>query len=253
MEIIFDSLGKEIYSLDGQQRHKGYIMKWYLISPFCKQWSRNRVPDSERVKEMIEYHNKGGYIPRMIHLADTKEEGIVCYDGNHRKEVFNNCNDKSLECIVDVVFDASQNDVFDVFNNINKSIQLPAIYVEDLHDKDIKTNILRLVKVYETKYKPFLSTSIRCHAPNFNRDVFIDNIYNIYKYFHGVVDISEIESALIILNTEYSQGRLCRSHSFYKQTVIEKCKKYNMFLFLERYISPEIIEQIMNKSYMYCV
>lgn len=119
MEAIFDSLGQSIYNFNG---HKGYMIQWKLIAPFCKKWSRNRDPDIERVNEMVEYYHKGGYIPRMIHLAELKDEGMVCYDGNHRKEVFNMCNDEAVMCVVDVLFGATQNDVYKAFNNINKSV-----------------------------------------------------------------------------------------------------------------------------------
>ena len=137
----------------------------------------------ERVNEMVEHYHKGGYIPRIIHLAEIKDEGIVCYDGNHRKEVFNKCNDDGVMCVVDMMFDATHNDVYKAFNNINKSVQLPAIYIEEGgDDNNVKAEIVKLVREYETKYKPFLSTSSRCHAPQFNRDTFTDNIYNLTRH-----------------------------------------------------------------------
>lgn len=243
MEAIFDSIGHSIYNFNG---HKGYMIQWKLISPFCKKWSRNRDPDMERVNEMVEYYNKGGYIPRMIHLAEIKEEGIVCYDGNHRKEVFNICNDEELMCVVDIIFNATQNDVYKVFNNINKSVQLPAIYIEETSDNDIKTKIVNLVKEYEIKYKPFLSTSSRCHAPHFNRDVFTDNIYSIYKFLGNTISIEHIGTTLEKLNNEYARGRLCLPHSSYKQSVVDKCKKYNMWLFIEKIIPFEHVERLIN-------
>ena len=244
MEAIFDSLGHIVYNIKG---HKGYMIKWKLISPFCKKWSRNREPDIERVNEMVEYYNNGGYIPRIIHLAEIKNEGIVCYDGNHRKEVFNICNDDNFMCIVDIMFNSTQNEVYNVFNSINKSVQLPAIYIEDDGDENIKYEIIELVKKYEIRYKPFLSTSTRCLAPQFNRDVFTDNIYDIYKSFSKLITIKNIENILDMLNEEYSQGNICRPHSSYKKSVVDKCRKYNMWLFIERIIPIEHIEQIINK------
>lgn len=242
MEAIFDSLGKSIYDING---HKGYMIQWKLIAPFCKKWSRNRDPDMERVSEMIEYHNKGGYIPRMIHLAEINDEGVVCYDGNHRKEVFNNCSDDSVMSIVDVMFDATQNEVYKAFNNINKSVQLPAIYISDTDDdNNIKAEIVKLVKIYEVKYKPFLSTSARCHAPHFNRDSFTDNIYNIYLSFGKVIGVEEIGKLLELLNYEYSRERICRPHAIYKQALLEKCRKYNMWLFIERTVPFEHLETL---------
>lgn len=248
MEAVFNSLGNLIYNIHG---HYGFIIKWKLISPLCKKWSRNREPDMERVKEMIDFYNKGGYIPRMIHLAEIEEEGIVCYDGNHRKEVFNLCNDEEIMCVVDVLFNSTQNNVYKAFNNINKSVQLPAIYIEEQNDDNIdssvKNEIVNLVRSYETKYKAFLSTSSRCHSPNFNRDTFTDNIYNIYKSFGCAISVSQIGNLLSLLNIEYSKGKMCSSHSYHKQQVIDKCKKYNMWLFIEKTIPFEHIDRLFNE------
>lgn len=205
------------------------------------------INDMGRVREMIDHYNKGGYIPRMIHLAEIKEESVVCYDGNHRKEVFNQCNDDTALCIVDVMFSACQNDVYKVFNSINKSVQLPAIYIEEPTSdaNNAKEAIINLVKSYETKYKALLSTSARCHAPNFNRDGFTDNIYNIYLEFNRTLSIEEIGELLEKVNKEYAQGRLCRPHSMYRPAVIEKCKTHDMWLFIDKTIPFEHIVRLM--------
>lgn len=243
METIFDSLGQPIYNANG---HKGYLIKWKLVTPFCKKWSRNRDADMERVKEMIDLYHKGGYIPRMIHLACLGDEGVVCYDGNHRKEVFNAISedDDDLVCLVDIIFNATHNDVYKAFNNINKSVQLPAIYIEECNENDVKAEIIELVRQYEVRYRGLMSTSPRCHAPNFNRDTFTDNIYTIYKSYGGKKSIAEIRIVLDKLNEEYAQGKICRPHSMYKDTVIQKCKKHNMWLFLEKCIPIEHVELI---------
>lgn len=239
MEVIFDSLSKPIYDIN---HHKGYVIQWKLIAPFCRKWCRNRDPDLERVNEMVEHHKKNGYIPRMIHLAEIKGEGIVCYDGNHRKEVFNMCSDESVMCIVDIMFDTNDDEVYKAFININKSVQLPAIYMDEINtDASIKTDILNLVRGYETRYKEFLSTSSMCHAPHFNRDTLTDNIY---KSFGGTISIEQIGKLLNRLNIEYSQGRICRSHLLYKEPLLNKCRKYNMWLFMEKTIPFEHVEKM---------
>lgn len=110
METVVESLGTNIYE---SNHHKGYLILWKLIAPMCKKWSRNRAPNVERVKEMFDYHvNADGYIPNTIHLAELSDEGLVCYDGNHRREVFNMCNaqGKDIICIVDIMFNATQSD-----------------------------------------------------------------------------------------------------------------------------------------------
>lgn len=207
-----------------------------------------------RVDEMLEYYNNGGYIPSIIHLAELQDEGMVCYDGNHRKEVFTKCLDDKNVCIVDVMFNTTQLKVYESFNNINKSVQLPAIYMEDPTeehsvDSSVKEDIIKLVKEYERKYKPFLSTSARCHAPHFNRDSFVDNIYTIYQSFNKLVSIEDIGIFLELLNKVYSTDQMCRPHSSYKVNVIEKCKKYNFWLFIDRQIPFEHVAQVAKFEY----
>lgn len=241
MDVVLQTIGKQIYH-DGN--HFGFLVKWKLIVPLVKKWSRNREPDMERVQEMLDFHVKGGYIPKLIHLAELQDEGLICYDGNHRREVLNR-SDCNVECIVDVMFGASPRDVYIAFNNINKSIQLPAIYLEDVHDDaSIRNDIIALVKTYERDYKSFLSTSSRCHSPNFNRDTFVDNVHNLYKSFNKTLTIAQIAVLLKKLNEKYAQGELCRPHSLYKSHVIDKCKKNGLWLFLERYVPFEHVECI---------
>jgi hypothetical protein len=241
MEPIFTSIGQEIYNI---KSHKGYLVQWSLVAPLCKKWIHNRDYDNERVKEILNYHCNGGYVPRVIHLAEIEREGLVCYDGNHRREVFDRCTDESIMCVVDVMFRTTQSCVFKAFNNINKSVQLPAIYLEESIDSCVKDDILKLVRMYETEYKAFVSTSTRCHAPQFNRDAFVDNIDSIYKAFHGVVSIIEIGTVLRELNVQYCNQNMCRPHSAYSVSVIEKCRTKKLWLFLEKTIPFVHVERL---------
>lgn len=247
MDQIFKSLGKELYV---EKNHRGYLIQWNMVAPLCKKWSRNRDADQERVEEMLAYFKKGGYIPRIIHLAEVSGEGVVCYDGNHRREVFTRCKDEDITCIIDIMFNATQNDVYTAFNNINKSVQLPAIYLEDSNNgnQGVKEDILNLVREYEVKHKPFLSTSSRCHAPHFNRDAFVDNVDQIHKSLGGAISISEIKRALDMLNIEYANGNMCRPHSSYKSHVLDKCRKHNLWLFVDKTIPCEHVQRVLKIS-----
>lgn len=249
MDQVISTLGQHLYSNYG---HHGYIVRWDLISPLCKKWSRNRDSDATRVQEMLEYFHKGGYIPMHLHLAEVQGEGLVCYDGNHRREVLNALSadeQTNAMCIVDIMFNASQSDVYKAFSNLNKSIQVPAIYVEDGFRPSVKDEILTLVKSYEAKYKPMLSASPRCFAPHFNRDTFTDNIFEIYTHFNGLYSISDIAKVLERLNTEYAKENLCSLHTSFKPHIIEKCKKHDLWLFMNgRKIPVEHIKALIHNA-----
>ncbi len=227
---LFNKIGKLLY-VDGT--HYVYSLNWPTIAKFCKKWSRNREPDMKRVTEMIAYHKKGGYIPRHIHLAHILEEGLVCYDGNHRREVFEKIGD--VTCIVDVMFNATQESVYKAFDDINKSIQVSAIHL--IIDETVKTDIENLVYHYTVTYPTYVSTSARCLAPNFNRDRLSENLYDVYQSFDGRVSIEEIACMLDVLNNANKSG-LFNPHDKYNRKVLNKCEKGGLWLFLEKTISP---------------
>jgi hypothetical protein len=240
MENIFSSFASKIYT---HGKHVGYILKYKHLKPLCKKWSKNRQPDMTRVRDMYEY---GGYIPKLIHLAELPEEGLVCYDGNHRREFLQMVDDGETDCIIDVMFNATTEEVVESFQTINKAVDVPEIYLED--SMNIKDDVLELVKKYETGYKSFVSKAAKCRSPNFNRDVLTDNITKIYRYLNGTKSIKEIGELLNILNTEYAKNKICRSHENYKDTIIQKCKKYDLWLFLEREIPCEHVERVARKK-----
>jgi len=256
MEVIFKTLGNHIYT---QNNHHLFVIEWPKIAPLCKKWKRNRDCDKSRIDEMEVRYNEGVYIPKLIHLAEVENEGLVCYDGNHRRELFTRVLKQSegSECIVDVMFNASQHDVYTAFENINKSVQLPAIFLDDEEeeesgsknkDKDnLKNDILGMVRTFEVKYKPFLSTSSRCRAPQFNRDSFIDNVYDIIRRFDYTISVDEIYQCILQLNREYGKGNMGRPHSAYTKRVIEKCSKYDFWIFLENSIPFEHVKNIHDK------
>lgn len=81
--------------------------------------------------------------------------------------------------------------------------------------------------------------------------MYVHNVRNIvvfckvYKAFSNEVTIDKIKVLLERLNNEYSLGNMCRPHTCYKSNVIDKCKKYNMWLFIEKTIPAVHIEQLL--------
>ena len=241
LKAVLDARGQRVYLNSG---HVGYAIQWSVLSPLCRRWSRNRDVDAARVAEMLHFHQSGGYIPRIVHVAHVPEEGLVCYDGNHRRHVFNALCDAAAEdvhVIADVMFRASAADVCVAFYNVNKAVQVPAVYLEE---SDTKDDILALVKTYEQEYQAFVSTSSRCHCPNFNRDSFIDDVDAIHKYFNGSVSVNQIGMLLKRLNAAYASA----SHPRLKSGVLEKCRKHNFWLFIERHIAPRHLEALLSTS-----
>ena len=223
-----------IQPLNTNGNHSTFIIEWNLIAQLVKKWSRNRDSDNNRVKEMVEYYNSGGYIPFVMHLAYLEDEGLVCYKGNTRREVCNSVNNNSLKVIIDLMHPATQQSVLETFNNLSKSIQLPVLHLSE--SKNVKGEIITLVETYETTYPLFISTTGRCNRPHFNREIFIENVHEIYTHLDSQVSVKDIGLLLTRLNKCYSQQELCNKHATYTKNTIDKCKKYGLWLFLERKI-----------------
>ena len=247
MQSLFEAIGRKTYDIKG---HTGYAVKFSEFKKIpIKKWSGNRDPDMGRVNEMVELYKKCnmGYFPLQLHLAVLDDEGIVCYDGNHRRETLNRLElPDELNISIDIMFHANRSAVYKAFENINKAVSVPAIYFEEEDNTSyrIRDEINKLAREFESKYKDHVSPSSRFRKPNFNRDVLSDNIFQIYNDLNRTVSIREIGMYLDRLNTEYSNGNLCKPHSNYSSPIIDKCRKNNCWLFLERTIPTEHLQQL---------
>lgn len=219
-----------------ENNSKCYLVYWnkYLFDN-CGKWSGNRDVDISRVDEMVEFYEKGGYFPPLIHVAfDCKNEPFKysCYDGNHRRECFNRLFDKGIKvkCFVNVLYNAKIKQIYREFENLNKAIQVPALYFDTSFENDetenniykIRQEITDLVKKYVTKYPSFVKSSSKNQVPNFNRDKFSDDIFEVYNSFNGEKSIDDIEEILELLNRYYRKNQLCTDHSKFSSKVIEK-------------------------------
>lgn len=243
MEVLFNSLGTQLIK---RGRHITFLVDWNVVKPIVKKWSRNRDPDMERVTDLLTHVSNGGYFPPMLHVADLEGEGLVCYDGNHRREALNAIANPP-KVIIDLLTTASQKDVYDAFEALNKSVQVPAIYFDEpsINTSNVREEILALVKKYESKFKSHVSPSARCHAPQFNRDMFVDNLYKIWTTLDGCLNVHELENGLDTLNNMYSQERICRPHSAYKPKVVQKCLETGLWLFIDREIPVDHLRTVM--------
>ena len=244
MDSILQSIGTTVLEY---HNHKIIIAEWSLVGPILKKWSRNREADSLRVQEIANHVRQGGFVPPVLHVADLKEEGLVCYDGNHRRAAFMQVSlPVGFKVVLDVLCNATQRSTFECFENLNKCVQVPAIYVDDNDDNHrVKEDILSVVQRFEKEYKPFLSTSNRCNAPNFNRDHFVDELYDFWKDYHGTFSIAEIESGLRDLNSLYSNKKIDLHTDKMKSSVLKKCQKHQFWLFKERRLNTDHLKQVL--------
>ena len=247
MDSILQTVGTTVLEY---HNHKIIIAEWSLVGPILKKWSRNREADSLRVQEIANHVCEGEFVPPVLHVADLKEEGLVCYDGNHRRAAFMQVSlPTGFKVVLDVLCNATQRSTFECFENLNKCVQVPAIYVDDSDEShSVKEDILCVVQRFEKEYKPFLSTSNRPNAPNFNRDNFVDELYNFWKHHHGTFSVAEIELGLRDLNSLYTNKKIDPHTSKMKSSVLKKCQQYKFWLFKERHLNTDQLKQVLQSK-----
>ena len=85
-----------------QGLHTIYLADSHIIVQNSKIWSRNRPPDELRVNEITKYIQQNNYVDGIIYLANLKDEGLICYDGNHRRSALSKL-DKSYKIFINVL------------------------------------------------------------------------------------------------------------------------------------------------------
>lgn len=247
MDSILQSIGTTVLE---HHNHKVVVAEWSLVGPVLKKWSRNRDADERRVQDIMNHILTGGFVPPILHVADVIGEGLVCYDGNHRRAAFMKVPlPEGFKVVLDILCNATQRSVFECFENINKSVQVPAIYTEDIGSTSVKQDILGVVQQFERQYKAFVSTSNRPNAPNFNRDVFTEALYNFWKDHQGSYSVHDIHEALKLLNTLYDTGKINVRVNSMKPGTVKKCQQHHFWIFKDRHLNTEHLQNILNNKY----
>lgn len=175
-------------------------------------------------------------------MAYVEGEGLVCFDGNHRREALSRMEwGDEFSVFLDVLLNATPRDIFCCFDALNKSVQVPLVFVDDNNVREV---VLGAVREFELLYKPFVSTSSRCHAPNFNRDAFVDALYDMYRSLEGKYSLPEIIAALHHLNREYGNGKFGPT----RHNIKDKCDKHSFWLFRERRINTDHVLLILQQK-----
>ncbi|CAK7994534.1 Hypothetical protein POVR1_LOCUS58 [uncultured virus] len=196
-------------------------------------WMGNRPADLKRVDELRIHMKETHRCPGTICLAIVKNQ-VVCYDGNHRRLAL---TDEIPHVCVDVMISATDEMVKKEFENVNKSIQVPVLYINPQVDTAaVKNEILSFVKVFTTRYHAHVSGSRNPNRPNFNRDVFIDDLTELSLLHRDDSDIKVLLGNITKLNVAYSEGKLISKAGKGKTSnMIEKCEASGLWLFLDNY------------------
>jgi hypothetical protein len=210
-------------SHDDQGNHTVYWMPYTtFIKLKVKMWKYNRPCDEERVAEIREWISESKRVDGVIYLACVDDE-LVCYESNHRRLAL-----EGLEglhnILVDILWDATDEDVKKEFQRLNKAVSVPELYVASnpvVTDASLRPIVDDFCNRFKTHKKP----SPRPHRPDFNRDKVFDLFYRLCDELK--ITPKELMERIAKLNAQMAT----RDKSKLSPKVIEKCTETGLWLF----------------------
>lgn len=224
MNIYKDYLSNpENASSQNQGNHTVYWMNHVTFTKLkIKMWKYNRPLDEDRVKEIREWIAESKRVDGVIYLACIDGE-LVCYESNHRREAL-----KGLEglhsILVDILWDATDEDVKKEFQRLNKAVSVPELYVTTAPTVS-EAELRPAVEEFCDRFKAHRVTTKHPQRPNFNRDMIFDQFYRLC----GELQIGPRE--LLERIARYNTALSTREKDKLSAKVIAKCTESGLWIF----------------------
>lgn len=207
--------------------HGSHYIYWVPLNIFndlgIERWKHNRPPDAERVAEIHAFIKESGRVDGMMYLACINKK-LYCYESNHRREALVGITDVA-PILVDIMWDATHEQVTAEFRRLNKAVSVPELYVTDEPAVDM-SELIAARKAFCEKHKFLKVTTGRPQRPNFNSDILLDDFVAITKEHN--ISVEEMMRRLDNLNVRLSHKAIGSKLS---EKVIEKCTHSGMWLF----------------------
>lgn len=190
-------------------------------------WDKNRPPDDVRVAQITEYYKitNADIVPGIIYVwksSSTDKGKYIVYDGIHRLlAAFS--YEKKMTVLLHITKTDQEKDIIDDFTNINKSVCVPVLYLEE--NNALKRNVCESVaKKMCDNYKSFVSPSRRPYIYNFNRDNLIEFVSTFVIDFTkpGIDDVifNEFKGLNNVARQYVNRNKIdhpnkCKFHDFY--------------------------------------
>ena len=221
---------------------KLYFLKLNQLSiSDIANWTKNRPPDNVRIEQIRKYYqdNNVDLVPGIV-SAWKKDNYYIVYDGIHRLlAAYQYSQDMSL--VLQVNSTVREQDIIDDFLNINKSVSVPSIYLEET-DTLKKLVCQNVANEMCRRYSRFVSPSRKPYVYNFNRDNLVEFVssFNIDFTKQGVD--SRIINEFVGLN-KYAEDFIRRNNI----KPSKKCDDYRFYLwYLEKDLIKKKIEMSLN-------
>lgn len=186
-----------------------------------KQWRHNRPPDMTRIPEIRDWMSQFRRMDGVLNLAYISGEGLVCFEGNHRRIALEGLD---IPVLADIVWDATDETVNHEFRRLNKAVTVPDIYVVET-TATLRVELEDAVAEFRRRFSYMESTSGRPQRPNYNRDRFTDEIMRLQKEL--VIPVPELMRRMYALNEAYST----KDKSKLTEKIRQKCETSGLWLF----------------------
>jgi len=210
-------------SSDAQGRHTVY---WVPFDVFQKlpveRWRFNRPPDEARVAEIREWMRTSERVDGIIYLAAVGPK-LVCYESNHRREAMEGLTNLH-NILVDILWDATDEEVKQEFFRLNKAVSVPELYVSETPGVQLE-ELRKAVDAFCENYKMLKVPTGRPQRPNFNRDMITDEFYRMTQELK--IGVPELMDRLAKLNAKLRS----RDRGKLPDKVIAKCEASGLWLF----------------------
>lgn len=204
-------------------------------------WDKNRPPDDVRISQIAEHYKitNADIVPGIIYVWKNNSAGdgkYIVYDGIHRLLAAFSYG-KKMTVLLHITKTDQEKDIIDDFTNINKSVCVPVLYLEE--NNVLKRNVCESVaKKMCDKYQHFVSPSRRPFIYNFNRDNLIDFVSTF------MIDFTKQSVDIIIFNEFIGLNNVARQYvNRNKIDFPKKCKYHEFYLwYLDKTLIKNQIE-----------
>jgi len=199
-------------------------------------WRLNRPPDQTRCAALAQYLQRSGQpIDSVLVLAlnhRTRQFDIL--DGIHRYHALRMMEEPILDAplIVNIRTNFSEGKLVEVFQNINKSVSVPELYLRDT-TKDRRECVERLATQWQMRYPSHFKATKAPQRPNTNRDLFIAFLDHAYDKMELAY---ETEGRLAVrmeeMNAEVRLGAI--ASKALPDKMVQSCEASGCYLFTMR-------------------
>jgi hypothetical protein len=230
-----------------------------LTAPISN-WQYNRPADTTRSMEIARYiYHAKKPVDTMLYLSlNHKTKRFDVIDGIHRYTALMQIKEQTKELdfitpnefggdlswlydsymILNVRVNATDGELIELFQALNKSNPIPELYVRDVQ-KDKRSCIELVSHDWQLRYKLHFSATNKPNRPNINRDRFMDVLDAVYEKHHLTEETKgQLAHILERTNTHISLNVPAKL----SQNIKEKCVATGCWLFI--YTCDELVKML---------